>query len=67
MKRTDKGYEYNGYAINRHIDRNMMTLCNQVWGWEIIDLKTKKNISPYLFETRREAKAYVDKLTEVNK
>ena len=62
MKKTYKGYEYNGYEINRVISTNMMTLCKEVFGWEVIDMRTRENISPYIFDTRKEAKAFVDRI-----
>lgn len=62
-KRTSKGYLYRGYELNRVIDKNMMTLCNQMWGWKVLD-PDGKDISPHYFDRLYEAKEYVDKLNE---
>ena len=67
MKRSSKGYEYNGYALNRNVSKNMMTLCKQMWGWDVFDLKTGEKVSPYIFEYLRDAKDFVNKLVEKNK
>ena len=60
MKRTDKGYLYKGYELNRNIGINMMTLCNQMWGWDVVDPETKKVVSPYIFDRLYEAKKWID-------
>ena len=61
MKRTSKGYLYKGYELNRDISKNMMTLCNQMWGWKIVDPKTGMTID--YFEKLRDAKAFIERKT----